>query len=133
MEVSADDKCFVCGPGNSVGLKARFDLDREHQRAVCHISIPDIYQGWKNIVHGGIIAALVDEAGIYACRSNGEHFVTAELNVKYKVPVPVDQNLVVTAEVVQSRRRIYSVVSKIEVAGKIHVEAKAKIFEVTLG
>ncbi len=131
MEVSADDRCFVCGPDNAAGLKARFDIDRERRRAVCIIRIVDTYQGWQGIVHGGIIAALVDEAGVYACRSVGEHFVTAELNVKYKSPVPIDQELIITAEVVASRRRIYSVVGKIELAGKVLVESQAKIFEVT--
>lgn len=130
MDVSSDDTCFVCGSGNSAGLKARFDIDRERRSAVCAIRISDTYQGWQGIVHGGIIAALVDEAGVYACRSEGEHFVTAELNVKYKSPVPVERDLVVSAEVVSSRRRIYSVAGKIELDGKVLVESQSKIFAV---
>ncbi|WP_432822218.1 PaaI family thioesterase [Trichloromonas sp.] len=133
MEVSADDRCFVCGPDNAAGLRARFEIDRDRNRASCTIRIADTHQGWKGIVHGGIIAALVDEAGIYACRSTGEHFVTAELNVKYKAPVPVGEDLVVSAEVVGSRRRIYSVVGRIELAGKVLVESQAKIFAVAAG
>lgn len=130
MEVSEDDKCFVCGAANPSGLKARFVIDQDKRRAVCSIRIPETYQGWKGLVHGGIIAALVDEAGVYACRASGTHFVTAELNVKYRAPVPVDQDILVTAEVVESRRRIYSVVGKIELSGTVLVESTAKIFQV---
>ncbi|OHB27285.1 MAG: acyl-CoA thioesterase [Desulfuromonadaceae bacterium GWC2_58_13] len=130
MEVSVDDHCFVCGSENAAGLKAHFDIDHVRHRAICTIRIKDIYQGWKGMVHGGIIAALVDEAGIYACRSFGEHFVTAELNIKYKAPVPIDQDLIVSAEVIESRRRIFSVVGKIELAGKVLVESQSRIFAV---
>jgi uncharacterized protein (TIGR00369 family) len=133
MEVTTDDQCFVCGPDNAAGLRARFDIDRKRHRATCTIRLKDSYQGWKGMVHGGIIAALVDEAGIYACRSFGEQFVTAELNIKYKLPVPVEKEILVSAEVVETRRRIYSVVGKIEQEGKLLVESQARIFEVTAG
>lgn len=128
MEITNDTLCFVCGPDNPMGLRARFDIEQTRRRAVCVISIPVDYQGWQGIVHGGIIAALVDEAGIYACRATGEHFVTAELNVKYKAPVPVDTELVVSAEVVGEKRKIISVIGRIEREGRLLVESTAKIF-----
>jgi uncharacterized protein (TIGR00369 family) len=129
MEVLLDDRCFVCGPTNPLGLKARFIVDRDRQSAHCAIRIPADYQGWWGLVHGGILAALVDEAGVYACRASGEHFVTAELTVKYKIPVPVDVDLLITAEVVGRKRRIYSVVARIERDGQVLVESTGKIVE----
>jgi len=128
MKILNDDTCFVCGPENPSGLRARFMVDQARRGATCAISIPAVYQGWQGMVHGGIIAALVDEAGIYACRALGKHFVTAELNVKYKAPVPVATELLVSAEVVETKRRILFVKGKIEHLGETLVESTSKVF-----
>jgi len=128
MKILNDDTCFVCGPDNPSGLKARFNVDQTCRSATCVIGIPAVYQGWQGMVHGGIIAALVDEAGIYACRAIGEHFVTAELNVKYKAPVPVATELLISAEVVEAKRKIILVKGKIEHQGETLVESTAKVF-----
>ncbi len=131
MEILSDDQCFVCGPANSHGLHADFIVDREEHRAHCTLPIPSRFQGWQGLVHGGILAALLDEAGIYACRATGEHFVTAELTVKYKLPVPVETELLISAEVLEQKRKIYFVQARIEAGGKVLAESTSRIFEIS--
>jgi len=131
MEVLSDDQCFVCGSANPQGLHADFVVDKAERRAHCVIHIPSRFQGWQGLVHGGILATLLDEAGVYACRATGEHFVTAELTVKYKLPVPVETELLISAEVVEQKRKIYFVQGRIEVEGKLMVESSSRIFAIT--
>jgi uncharacterized protein (TIGR00369 family) len=79
-------------------------------------------------VHGGILATLLDEACIYACRATGEHFVTAELNVRYRKPVPVETAMTVSAEVVERKRRLLTVRARLEIEGELHAEADSRVF-----
>jgi uncharacterized protein (TIGR00369 family) len=77
--------CFICGQENRIGLKARFFWDGE--KAVCDITAEEVYAGYKNILHGGIIAALLDEVMIKALLAMDILAVTAEITVRLKKPV----------------------------------------------
>lgn len=130
MKVDEDGFCFVCGPRNESGLMARFETDAEKRSAVCRLVVPARFQGWRQMVHGGIVATLLDEACIYACRAGGGNFVTGEIRVRYRQPVPVDTPLTVRAEVVGGRRRLLEARALLEIAGEVHAEAETKVFAV---
>lgn len=127
MDIAADDHCFVCGEKNRTGLKARFEIDREKGRSSCTLVIGEEFQGWEGVVHGGIVATLLDEAAIYAGKAFGEQMVTAELTVRYQKPVPTGSEVTVRAEVTGRRRRLLQVASRLEVAGTMHAEAEVKV------
>jgi uncharacterized protein (TIGR00369 family) len=78
--------CFGCAPHNPLGLKLKFELKDER---VISYWTPDVdYQGFYQILHGGIIATLVDEIAGWVvqvlCKTAG---VTSEMQVKYLKPV----------------------------------------------
>lgn len=127
-DVATDDKCFVCGKLNQRGLHAEFEVDRTGRTSRCRLSLPDDYQGWQDVVHGGILATLLDEACIYACRSVGEQFVTAEITVRFHKPVGVGEELTVTGELLEQRKRICRVAAQILVDGVVRAEATARVF-----
>jgi uncharacterized protein (TIGR00369 family) len=84
-EIAAIPKCFVCGQKNQVGLKARFFWDGE--KALCDITADETYAGYKKILHGGIVATLLDEVMIKSLLAKGIFAVTAEINVRFMKPV----------------------------------------------
>ncbi len=86
-EIAKYSKCFVCGDENHIGLKARFFFDGHRQRAVCEITANELYAGYKNIFHGGITSTLLDETMIKALLAEDLFVVTAEMTVKFKLPV----------------------------------------------
>ena len=133
MEVSDDRQCFVCGPENEDGLQAVFIVEHPPASSRCRLAIPSRFQGWEGIVHGGILATLLDEAVIYACRALGEQFVTAELTVRYKKPVPVETEITVRARVREQKRRLLTTAAWIEIAGEVYAEADAKVFRLDKG
>jgi len=84
-EIAVYPGCFVCGQRNQIGLQARFFWDGE--KAFCDITADELYAGYKNIFHGGIVATLLDEVMIKALLAEGIFVVTAEITVRFKKPV----------------------------------------------
>lgn len=84
-EITAIPNCFVCGQQNQAGLQARFFWDGA--RASCDIAADEAYAGYKKILHGGIVATLLDEVMIKSLLAEGVLAVTAELTVRFKKPV----------------------------------------------
>jgi len=96
--------CFGCSPGNHIGLKLTFEEDDENLYATWK---PEpVFQGYLNVLHGGIIATLLDEAGAWCIYVKaGTSGVTASLTVRYlrpvyisKGPVSVEARLVTKGE-----------------------------------
>lgn len=87
--------CFVCGIENPIGLHLKF-YENSPGEVVAEVILPDIYQGYPGIVHGGIIAAMLDEAAGRAHMGpvNAPRFMfTARLDVRYRKNVPVGKPL----------------------------------------
>lgn len=132
FNVEADSGCFVCGVDNPAGLKAGFVIDREHGSATARLTLEPQYQGWKDVIHGGILATLLDEVAIYACRGRGEQFVTVEINVRFRKPVPVGSTIDLKGRIVEHKRKLFSVESSIEIDGVLYAEATARIIRLDI-
>ncbi|MCJ7751507.1 MAG: PaaI family thioesterase, partial [Armatimonadetes bacterium] len=59
MRLDVDDMCFACGKGNPIGLKLDFRFEGEEY--VTEFEVRPEYQGWAGIVHGGLLATVLDE------------------------------------------------------------------------
>ena len=78
-------------------MKLTFEQDDERRRIVGRFVLGKEYEGGSGFLHGGIIATLIDEAMGKVNRFREVLAVTAELNVEYHRPVPVDAPIVVEA------------------------------------
>lgn len=123
-----ESACFVCGPENPIGLQAVFSTDVEACSSHASLLLSVNYQGWQDVVHGGIIASLLDEACIYACRSRVDQCVTAELQVRYRKPVPVGASVEVSGQLIDSSRKIWQASAQLKIADTLYAEATAKVF-----
>lgn len=123
--------CFVCGRDNPVGLRVQFYEDLENQRLVVPVVIPECYQSYPGIVHGGILATLLDETSGRALMMGSEEdifWVTAKLELRYRNPTPTETPLEVVGWVVNRRRRSAEVAGEIRLAdGTVTVEATALV------
>lgn len=95
LEPNAANHCFGCGAINDVGMKLRFELDVDEKRTHGRFALGENYRGGGRYAHGGIIAVVLDEAMGKLSKLTEERAVTAELNVEYRKPVPVDQEILV--------------------------------------
>ena len=129
--VKGDGRCFVCGPENPSGLQVSFVVDPEARSATARTRLSADYQGWAGIVHGGVIASLLDEVCMYACRTLGDQMVTAELTVRYRSPLPVETEVELDARVVGTQKRLVLAEGRITAAGRVVAEADAKVFRLS--
>lgn len=75
--------------------------------ARAELSVPAHYEGYPGVVHGGIIAAMLDETGGRAWMDDPTRFmVTAQLNVRYRKPVPTETPLTIIGKTGSSRGRV---------------------------
>jgi uncharacterized protein (TIGR00369 family) len=128
MQILDDGKCFVCGKDNPIGFKAEFEIDSEQRRAKTTVRIPETFQGWQGITHGGIISALLDEICAQACMGAGMQIVTSEMKLRYRAPVPTGSLVTVFGEIVGERRRLVDVKGRLELDGRIMAVADVVMY-----
>jgi uncharacterized protein (TIGR00369 family) len=77
------------------------------------VTVPAGFQGWRDVVHGGVVALLLDEAMAYAAGAAGELGMTADLKLRFRKSVPVGCPVTVRANVVWRRRNVLGIVAGI--------------------
>lgn len=88
--------CIICGMDNPIGLKAQF-YNMEDGSVMTPFCYKEEHQSFPQRVHGGLIATMLDELGLRAlwAKSSEDVFgVTMSMNVKYRKPVPYDEELI---------------------------------------
>ena len=88
--------CFGCGAHNRIGMRLRFFLEPE-EGVVSTLSLPRRFQGPHGFVHGGVIAAILDEAMSKAIHA-GAHghtimALTRHMETEYLRPTPLGATL----------------------------------------
>jgi acyl-coenzyme A thioesterase PaaI-like protein len=79
--------CFVCGPGNPIGLKLDFRLEDD----VCHSEFtpgPD-HCGYDNVTHGGIVFSALDDVMANWLFLKGFKAFTAKCDIRYRDALPI--------------------------------------------
>mgnify|MGYP005813068313 CR=1 FL=1 len=98
--------CFVCGLDNACSMKLEFYQD-DQGAVVSHAIIPERYEGYPGMTHGGVIAAILDEVcGRTFIDHNTEFMVTAELNIHYRKPVLIDTPIIAKGYQVSREGRV---------------------------
>lgn len=101
-----DDYCFVCGSQNPYGLKLEFQYDEETDEIISKAVFPKHFQGWENVLHGGLISTVLDEIMVKAVAHLGLKCVTAELNVRFKKPAMLDKEFTAKAKITEKRKHL---------------------------
>lgn len=125
--------CFVCGVENKYGLNIHF-YETSPVEVVADVTVPEQFQGYPGIVHGGIIAAMLDEvASRTFFRGDPPRLVvTGKLNVRYRKPVPVNVPLKLIGRVLQDKGKICTASGQIlGQDGERLAEAEVTLFEVS--
>ncbi|MCK4353235.1 PaaI family thioesterase [candidate division WOR-3 bacterium] len=131
MKLEDRDWCFGCGKKNPIGLKLKFTQIPD---GVKTIFIPKKeHEGYKDIVHGGVIATLLDESLAWACKSytNKLTTMTTSLEIKFKKPAIVGKPILVEASMTKNSRKIIQgkALAK-NSANQILAEAQGKFIKV---
>ncbi|MEO0091628.1 MAG: PaaI family thioesterase [candidate division WOR-3 bacterium] len=104
MIVKNSDACFACGKDNPIGLKLKFTPIPNGVQTTFTPSKE--YEGFQDIIHGGIVATLLDEAIAWACRTCGVDAVTGELTVRYKKPLLTNKSVTIIGIIEKNRGKL---------------------------
>lgn len=102
---SDKNQCFGCSTFNPAGLKLTFE--EEDGKLFAYWDPLPHFQGYINVLHGGIIATLLDEAGAWCIYiSPGTSGVTSSLTVRYLKPVYISKGTVrIEAELISLKEK----------------------------
>lgn len=103
VNTATDHDCFGCGERNPIGLRLKFF--RRNGTVEAQFCPEKTHEGYVHLLHGGIVATLLDEAMSWAVIDGGHLAMTAKMEVTYRKPVPVGEPLTVMGEVTRDRRR----------------------------
>ena len=126
MNEELNQSCFACGKDNPCGLKLEFeDADG---RYMSRFTAGPQHQGYDGIVHGGIVSTLLDEIMARYPYTKGLNSVTARLEVRYRKPTPIGQELTVTGWVASQRGKLYEMQGTVALPdGTVTAEGKATV------
>ena len=126
--------CFLCGRQNPIGLKLDFYEDHETNQVRVEITVPEVFQGYPGVVHGGIVAALLDEVAGRAVLIGGSDedlMATLRLTVRYRRPTPTGVPLTVVGWVERPGQRMAKVAGEIRLPdGTVTAEGEVILGEV---
>lgn len=122
-------QCFGCSPYNEFGLQLEFWEDGDE--LVSYWNPRPILQSYPKVVHGGIQSTLMDEiAGWLVYVKCGTVGVTAEMKVRFKQPVTIDQGeITIRAKLLEQNTRMAIIQSRlINSSGKVCAESELRFF-----
>lgn len=108
------DVCFACGRNNSVGM--HLDLAHWDGNEVTGTFDPRAeYQGYGDVLHGGIAATALDEISVWAgILSEKVLSVTGKLELRYRKPLTTADEIAAIGRVTERRGRRLTIEASLE-------------------
>jgi uncharacterized protein (TIGR00369 family) len=127
--------CFMCGRENNLGLKMVFYNNPETDQVQATVTVPEQFNGYPGIVHGGIVAAILDETAGRAVLLDGNFdnlFITLRLNMTYRKSTPTNTPLKAVGWLEHKGNRGMKVAAELSLPdGTVTTECKAVVIRPT--
>jgi acyl-coenzyme A thioesterase PaaI-like protein len=107
----APHRCFACGSLNEHGI--HLELHVSEDRCWTTLALPDRFQGWDGIAHGGNVCTILDEVMAWSLAASDNWGVTARMAVDFKRPVPIGAPIRGEGWITSSRRRLHETAARI--------------------
>ncbi len=124
-------QCILCGADHPQGLRLAFNMCADG-----HVEAPfpcdRLYQGYTGVLHGGVIAALLDSAMTNCLFAHGRVAVTGTLSVRFVKPVLVSRPAVVSARLEEALPPLFHMEAELRQNGDLLAKATAKFMEVQI-
>ena len=129
MELADNGYCFVCGPKNPIGLKLNFHFNGKSIKT--QFTPKKEHQGYLNIVHGGIISTVLDEAMVKLALAMNMPAVTASMEIRLRRALNVGETINVEAEILKNTKKTLETYAKATTEINIVIaDAKGKLIKV---
>ena len=117
--------CILCGRLNPLSLGLEFKVCGENS---VEAKFQGNYwlQGYEDLLHGGVVSALLDSAMTNCLFKKSIDAVTGELKVRYYEPIPCRAELTIRATLLESKSRLYILNSEITIDDKCYARGHGK-------
>jgi len=130
MDVEDDRFCFVCGDRNPDGLHLDWELDEDESCLRTRFVPEKRFQGWKDVLHGGIVATILDEIMVNHGVLTGDPVVSVELTTRYRNPASIDSTIEFEGFSEPLKGKLFRGEAKCTQDGTLIAEATSKLMKV---
>jgi uncharacterized protein (TIGR00369 family) len=117
LELPHTPGCLVCGRANPNGLRLSLSVHPETGLVTVPFTPQPHHVGFEGIIHGGLLATVLDEAMVWAATWSGRRFcVCGEMTVRFRHSAPIGQTLTCTARIASSRRGLIETTGEVRTA-----------------
>lgn len=124
-KVNLHRNCFACGPNKGLGLELKF-YRNEDGTVFGNFFADSKYEGYSGIVHGGIIATLLDSVMTHCLLMKDIPALTGRLSIKYSTPIRTGTVVELEARIIDHFHQMFILEGKVSVDGKKVASAEAK-------
>ncbi len=122
--------CVVCGQNDLFRLGLQFSPQADGSMHVAFAGGKQ-FQGYRNIMHGGVLAMVLDSAMTHCLFAHGMAGVTADLHIRYLQPVLADKELAVTCAITQRKLKLLTLRAAVRQEGTVKVRSEARFWQVS--
>lgn len=102
LKTLSNHNCFGCSPHNATGLQMKFFTNQKS--LVSLVTVPEHLCGWDRLVHGGVIATILDEIMSWSAITMLKRIIlTKSMTVDFVKPVYIDNELKVEGKVLEHK------------------------------
>ena len=128
VRADAHPFCLVCSQSNPLGLGLEFELLPDgsvRSEFISHAAL----EGYAGLLHGGVIAAVLDGAMTNCLFARGLVAFTADLRVRFRQPLPTGSEATVRAWVERSLGPLHTLAAEIVQGGRVAASASGTFME----
>jgi len=124
-KINLHRNCFACGSTNGTGLGLKF-YKHEDGTVFGNFFADPKFEGYSGIIHGGIVATLLDSAMTHCLLMEGIPALTGRLSIKYSIPIRTGTVVKLEAKIVDQFHEMFILEGRALVDGKRVASAEAK-------
>jgi uncharacterized protein (TIGR00369 family) len=130
VQAEAHPFCMVCSRSNPLGLGLKFTCEEDGSVSATFLGHPAL-EGFQGLLHGGVIASLLDGAMTNCLFARGRAAMTGELNVRYREPVVIGEEMRLRAWITNSSPPLHILAAELKQGDCVKAAATAKFMERT--
>jgi acyl-coenzyme A thioesterase PaaI-like protein len=114
LELPHTPNCLVCGRSNPHGLHLSLHVNPTTGIVTTTFTPTRDHIGFEGIIHGGILATVLDEVMVWAATWSGKRFcVCGELTTRFKQSAEIGRPITVTAGIDQARKKLITTTGEV--------------------